>query len=77
MRHQLTSVQDDSQEEWVPEEELETLDRAKLLGLRICTHRALGLARHADAVEIAKPTFDLIASVFANDGQINEQTGEG
>lgn len=70
-------VQDDSQDEWVPEGELDILDRAKLLGLRICTHRSISFARHADAVKAVKPTFDLLASVFANDGQINDKTGEG
>jgi hypothetical protein len=35
------TVQDDTDAEWVPETQLDTLDRAKLLALRIFTHRAL------------------------------------
>jgi hypothetical protein len=61
----------------VPEEELETLDRAKLLSLRICTHRALGVARLPESAKAVRPTIDLIASILTNDGQVNEQTGEG
>jgi hypothetical protein len=70
-------------DEWLEEEELEILDRAKLLGMRICTHRALGFARHPEAGTVVKDTFTLLQSIlseFENGkllGQVNEKTMEG
>ncbi|RSH92189.1 hypothetical protein EHS25_008604 [Saitozyma podzolica] len=77
------SCEDEVDDEWLEEEELEILDRAKLLGNRICTHRALGFARHPEAATVVKDTFTLLQSIlseFENGkllGQVNEKTMEG
>jgi sister-chromatid-cohesion protein PDS5 len=69
------------EDEWVEESGLKTLDRAKLLGLRICTHRALGFARHPEAATVVKDTFSLLQSVLSDKekllGQVNAKTQEG
>ena len=81
-RTELKLKQDEVDDEWLEEEELEILDRAKLLGMRICTHRALGFARHPEAATVVKDTFTLLQSIlwFENGkllGQVNEKTMEG
>ena len=73
----IDQLQDDVSDEWVEEEELSTLDRAKLYGMRLITHRSLGFAREEKAVQIARPTFDLLSSILRHDGMVNETTGEG
>ena len=75
--HAQVLCQDEAADEWVEEEELTVLDRAKLISMRVCTHRALGFAREENAVKIARPTFDLLLSILRNDGMVNENTGEG
>lgn len=70
-------MQDEPADEWVEEEELTLLDRAKIIGMRVCTHRSLGFARETNAVEITRPTFDLLSSIMEHDGMVNESTGEG
>ena len=59
------------------EGELTLLDRAKIIGLRVCTHRALGFAREENAVEIARPTFHLLWSIIKREGMVNDDTMEG
>ena len=46
------------------ETELDALDRAKLLALRVSTHRALAHARSNDAVVLAKDTFGLLRTAL-------------
>lgn len=58
------TVQDDTDAEWVPETQLDTLDRAKLLALRIFTHRALAHARSSTAHELAEMTFALLRAAL-------------
>ncbi|WRT64749.1 uncharacterized protein IL334_001683 [Kwoniella shivajii] len=67
----------DGGDEWVEEDTLETLDRAKILALRLLTHRCIGFAREPEADQILKPILKLLCTVLQNDGMINESTGEG
>jgi sister-chromatid-cohesion protein PDS5 len=69
--------EEDLDDRWVEEEELETLDRAKLIGLRVCTHRSLGWARDANALDLVAPTFNLLSQILTNDGQVSDETMEG
>ena len=64
-------------DEWKPEEELEPLDRAKLLGLRLVTHRVIGFARDPESLKVAEPVFQLLDNILQNEGQIGETTEEG
>ncbi|OCF45868.1 hypothetical protein I317_00356 [Kwoniella heveanensis CBS 569] len=64
-------------ETWVDEVELEPLDRAKILGLRVLTHRCLAFARDPEADTVLKPILKLLSSVLENDGMINQNTQEG
>jgi hypothetical protein len=64
-------------EDWVEEDQLEILDRAKLLVMRIHTHRAIGFGRDQEALKLVQPVYEMLASVLRNEGAINEQTEEG
>ncbi|KAK8847427.1 hypothetical protein IAR55_005285 [Kwoniella newhampshirensis] len=64
-------------DEWADEDKLESLDRAKLISLKLCTHWALGYARDAEAAKLIVPAMDLLSSVLQNDGMVNEETKEG
>lgn len=64
-------------DEWVEEEALDILDRAKLIGMSICTHRTLAFGREENATVIARPTFDLLFSILEHYGMVNDSTGEG
>lgn len=63
--------------EWVPEEQLEELDQAKLLGLRIITHRSLGFCRDKNAAFLAKDNLEMLAQVLEKEGMISDETMEG
>jgi hypothetical protein len=67
------------EDEWVEEHELEMLDRAKLVSLRIVTHRVLGYARSDDYVPIVTPILELLNRIINLDGQISgtSRTNEG
>ncbi|WWD07643.1 hypothetical protein V865_005744 [Kwoniella europaea PYCC6329] len=67
----------ESGDEWVEIEELEPLDRAKILGLKFLTHRCLAFARDEEAEKILKPVLSLLISILDNEGMINENTKEG
>ena len=60
-------------EEWIEEESLATEDQARLIGLRLVTHRALGFARTSGALTTAKPVFELLESILANDGSTDAE----
>lgn len=68
-------VQEDD-EDWVPEAELPMLDRAKLVALRISTHRALGFARAENKLDLVKPVINLLMSVINQNGTVTEETNE-
>lgn len=62
---------------WVEEDQLDNLDRAKLEGMRVITHRSLGWARDEHALELVEPTFRLLTTIIKNLGQVSELTAEG
>ncbi|WVQ98079.1 hypothetical protein IAU59_005201 [Kwoniella sp. CBS 9459] len=62
---------------WMNEDELEPLDRAKIYGLRLLTHRCLAFARDPEAETVLKPILKLLSSVLENDGMVNQDTKEG
>lgn len=74
---QRSPSEEELDDRWVEDEELETLDRAKILGLQVLTHRTLGQCRHPNAVEIAEPIFTLLHQILINDGQVSDETREG
>lgn len=67
----------DSEDAWREEDDLLTLDRAKLFGMKVCSNRCLGYARDADAVSIFQPTLTLLMAILRNEGAVNENTAEG
>lgn len=67
-------VEDDR---WVEEDQLDNLDRAKLEGMRVITHRSLGWARDEHALELVDPTFRLLTTIIKNLGQVSDMTAEG
>ncbi|WVQ76020.1 hypothetical protein IAR50_005656 [Cryptococcus sp. DSM 104548] len=64
-------------DEWVAIDELEALDHAKIIGLRLFTNYCRTFVKDAEAEELLKPSLVLLTSVLENDGTINENTGEG
>ena len=74
---QSTADEDDAMDEWKPEEELDRVDRAKLLGLRLITYRVIGFARDPEALKVAEPVFQLLDNILQGEGQISEKTEEG
>ncbi|KAK4687777.1 sister chromatid cohesion protein PDS5, partial [Tremellales sp. Uapishka_1] len=77
MRKESTSGEDEESDEWVDEETLLVLDRAKLVGLRILTHWSFSFGREKDGAKLIQPNLDLLSSILRNDGQVNEETHEG
>jgi len=75
MRH--ADKQDDTSDEWKEESQLDTLDRAKIIGLRLVTHRAIGFARDPEGLKVAEPVFELLDGILRTEGQISERTLEG
>lgn len=72
----LTCAQDDS-EDWVNEDELEDIDRSKIVGLRLLTHHALTHVKDPEALSIVQPVLELLVSILQNEGMISEVTAEG
>ncbi|ORX33887.1 armadillo-type protein [Kockovaella imperatae] len=59
---------------WVDASDLPEPDQAKLIALRVITHRVLGFARASNALEIATPVLDLLDTILANDGLISGES---
>ena len=74
---QLPAVETESDTQWIEEPELPVSDQAKLVALRLITHRILGFARASNASEIAKPVLELLDSILANDGATSTEEAEG
>jgi hypothetical protein len=53
------------------------IGRAKLLVMRIHTHRAIGYGRAEQATQIVKPVYEMLGSILVHDGAVNEKTAEG
>ena len=53
------------------------LDRAKLVSLRFSAHRAIGLARASDRLEVLAPVVELLDRILRQDGQQSSITNEG
>ncbi|WVQ83257.1 hypothetical protein IAT38_005396 [Cryptococcus sp. DSM 104549] len=64
-------------DEWIPRDELDPEDHAKLIALRVCTHWCLASARAVDAVQLLQPTLKLLVAVLGNDGAVTANTNEG
>lgn len=64
-------------DDWVDESQLPKLDRAKLIALRICTHRVIGFARADNKTDIAKPVMKMLSSIVYRAGTVNDHTNEG
>ncbi|ORY30387.1 armadillo-type protein [Naematelia encephala] len=71
------SAGEDEPEEMVEESALEPLDQAKIIGLRVCTHRSLAFARIPDAVTHFTPTRNLLTTVISNEGFVTDKSLEG
>jgi hypothetical protein len=70
-------LQDNVINEWIDEKELETLDRAKIISLRLITHRALAFARADEVLEVSNPVLTLLRKIIIEDGQISDESMEG
>ncbi|WWC86884.1 uncharacterized protein L201_001763 [Kwoniella dendrophila CBS 6074] len=71
------SADDESGDEWVEEDTLEPLDRAKISALKFLTHRCLAFSREPTAEQILLPVLKLFNSTLENEGMVNENTREG
>ena len=71
------SEQDDKLNQWLEDDQLEILDRAKVISLRLITNRALAFARSDEAPEVAQPVLDLLRRIIRDDGQISNESMEG
>jgi copper homeostasis protein CutC len=70
-------VESDLGDDWVDESELEVLDQAKLLSLRISTHRTIGFARATDRLKILQPVIELLDRILTQDGRNSAISNEG
>ncbi|TYJ51869.1 hypothetical protein B9479_007542 [Cryptococcus floricola] len=64
-------------DEWVNIDELESLDHAKIIGLRLFTSYCLTFVKDPEAEELLKPALNLLTSVLGNDGMVDQNTAEG
>lgn len=69
---QVTMDVDEDAEEWVEEDELPPLAKAKILALKVCRHRCLVHAGDESAVEIATPVLKMLATLLDNGGTLSE-----
>lgn len=70
-------LDEDNEADWVEEPELEMLDRAKVISLRVLTHRALGHGKSDNKLIIVRPVFTLLSNILDGKGTVNENTNEG
>jgi sister-chromatid-cohesion protein PDS5 len=58
--------------DWMPEEELPPLARAKIRAIKICRHRCLVQAQSESALVTAKPVIKMLVTLIQNAGLITE-----
>lgn len=67
---------DDSVEEWVEEESLPPLARAKILAIKVCRHRCLVYAKNDAALDVATPVIRMLFTYLELQGLISEECNE-
>jgi hypothetical protein len=70
-------LDEDNEADWVEEPELEMLDRAKVISLRVLTHRTFGHGKSENKLIIVRPVMTLLSDILDGKGTVNENTNEG
>lgn len=63
----------DTEEEWVEDEAMAPLLRAKVYALKVCRNRCLAHASSETAVEIARPVLKMFIAVLQNAGSLTAE----
>lgn len=66
----------DIDEEWLPDHEVTSVLRAKILSLKVCRNRSLAHATSEDALEIFAPVMKMFLSMLENNGLLMGQENE-
>jgi sister chromatid cohesion protein PDS5 len=66
----------DTEEEWIPDEDVLPSLRAKVFALKVCRNRCLALASSDNALENATPALKMFASVLEHNGSLNPEAEE-
>ena len=66
----------DNLPDWLPEDELPPLARAKIRAIKICRHRSLVQSQSDSALVTAKPVIKMLATLVQNGGSVIEENGE-
>ncbi|KAH9477762.1 Sister chromatid cohesion protein pds5 [Psilocybe cubensis] len=68
--------EEDSEEEWIENDEIPDELRAKVLAVKVCRNRCLSHAASEQALEIATPVLKLLATLLEHDGSLSLQVEE-
>lgn len=66
----------DEDEEWIDEDNLPALARAKVLALKLCRHRCLVYAKSDTALEITTPVLRMLFAFLELQGLISEDCND-
>lgn len=66
----------DDGSEWMEENDLPPLTKAKILALKLCRHRCIVHAVSENALDIASPVLQMFSNLLKNDGLITEREEE-
>lgn len=61
----------DDDEEWIEDDDLSPIIKAKILTLKVCRNRSLAHASSDTAVEISKPVLKMFATLLENSGSLS------
>ena len=64
----------DNLPDWMPEDELPPLARAKIRAIKICRHRCLVQAQSESALVTATPVIKMLATLVQNGGSMTEES---
>jgi hypothetical protein len=71
-----TKDEKDVEEEWVPDEDVSTTLRAKILALKVCRNRSLAHASSDKALEISAPVLKMFATLLEHNGSFSAKFSE-
>jgi sister-chromatid-cohesion protein PDS5 len=64
-------ITDDADEEWVEDNQLNAIGKAKLLALKVMHNRCLAHVNSDAALDISQPVFKLLFTILEHSGAVN------
>ncbi|EJD05552.1 uncharacterized protein FOMMEDRAFT_132048 [Fomitiporia mediterranea MF3/22] len=64
---------DDDADEWIDDDNLHPLGKAKVLALKVCRHRCLVHSATENALDVATPVLKMLVTLLENSGSLSEQ----